>query len=207
MPYFDGAEDGTPVRYRLTEVQPGLFLAENGETLDLRGSPMRWRGVALNPVTNGPLAWQWALLTLVVVVAAGWFVAGLGASLRRRRRAGRSSTAYVPRDGRTGRPLTTAVAAVGALAALVTVAAVAALPGLVDVGFLGAMATPLPVRLAFHLPLAVALLAAGLAALLVAGASRHWWTRRVRPRDAALAVALTALAAQLAVWHLVAWGF
>jgi hypothetical protein len=63
------------------------------------------------------------------------------------------------------------------------------------------------VRLAFHLPLAVALLAPGLVALLVAGASRHWWTPRVRPRDVALAVALTALAAQLAVWHLVAWGF
>jgi hypothetical protein len=168
---------------------------------------MRWRGVALNPVTNGPLAWQWALLTFVVVVAAGWFMAGLTASLRRHRRAGRSSTVYVPRDGRTGRPLTTAVAAVGALTALLTVAAIAALPGLVDVGFLGAMETPLPVRLAFHLPLAVALLAAGLAALLVAGASRHWWTPRVRPLDAALVVSLTALAAQLAVWHLVAWGF
>jgi CubicO group peptidase (beta-lactamase class C family) len=207
VPYFDAVEEGTLLRYRLSEVQPGLFLAGNGETLDLRGSPMRWRGVTLNPVSNGPLAWQWALLTLVVVVAAGWLLAGLGASLHRRRRAGRSSTEYVPRDGRTGRPLTTAVAAVGALASLVTVAAVAALPGLVDVGFLGAMATPLPVRLAFHLPLAVAVLAAVFAALLVAGASRHWWTTRIRPRDAALAVALTALAAQLALWHLVAWGF
>jgi hypothetical protein len=207
VPYFDAVEEGTLLRYRLSEVQPGLFLADNGETLDLRGSPMRWRGVTLNPVSNGPLAWQWALLTLVVVVAAGWLLAGLGASLHRRRRAGRSSTEYVPRDGRTGRPLTTAVAAVGALASLVTVAAVAALPGLVDVGFLGAMATPLPVRLAFHLPLAVAVLAAVFAALLVAGASRHWWTTRIRPRDAALAVALTALAAQLALWHLVAWGF
>jgi len=62
-------------------------------------------------------------------------------------------------------------------------------------------------RLALHLPLAVALLAAGLVALLVAGALRRWWTARVRPRDAALAAALAALAAQLASWHLVAWGF
>jgi hypothetical protein len=61
-------------------------------------------------------------------------------------------------------------------------------------------------RLALHLPLAVALLAAGLAALLIAGGLRHWWTPWIRPRDAALAVALTALAAQLASWHLVAWG-
>lgn len=60
-------------------------------------------------------------------------------------------------------------------------AAIRVMPGLVDVGFLGWMACPLPVRLAFHLSLAVVLLAA------------------------ALAVALTALAAQLVSWHLVGW--
>jgi CubicO group peptidase (beta-lactamase class C family) len=206
VPYFDAAEDGTPVRSRLTEFQPGLFLAENGETLDLRGSPMRWRGVALNPVTNGPLAWQWALLAVVVVVAAGWLVVASVVSVRRRHEAGRSSTVGAPPGASIGRRLTTAVAIVGALAALVTVAAIRAIPGLVDVGFLGRMSTPLPMRLAFHLPLAVALLAVGLAALLAAGALRHWWTLRIRTRDAALAVALTALAAQLAAWHLVAWG-
>ncbi|HEU4421805.1 MAG TPA: hypothetical protein VFR67_04595, partial [Pilimelia sp.] len=204
--YFDAAEDGTPVRHRLTEFAPGLFLADNGETLDLRGPSRRWRGVDLNPVTNGPLGWQWALLAVVVVVAAGWLVAGSVASARRRRRVGRSSPLGPPPGGRTGRRLTTAVATVGALAALVTVAVIRAMPGLVDVGFLGWMAVPLPVRLAFHLPLAVAVLAAGLAALLAAGALRHWWTPRIRPRDAALAIALTALAAQLASWHLVAWG-
>ena len=53
----------------------------------------------------------------------------------------------------------------------------------------------------------MAALAAGLAALVVAGTIRHWWTALTRPRDAALAVALTALAAQLAAWNLVAWGF
>ena len=100
--------------------------------------------------------------------------------------------------------MTTAVAAAGALAALATIAALAALPGLVDVGFLGSMAFPLPVRLALHLPLAVTLLTAGLAALLVTGARRHWWTTRTRPRDVTLAIALTALATQLATWHLVA---
>ncbi len=204
VPYFDAGEDGTLVRHRLTEFQPGLFLAENGETLELRGPSPRWRGLDLNPVTNGPLAAQWALLALVVVVAAGWLVAGSVASLRRRRRAGRSWTVGAPRGGRTGRRVTAVVAAAGALAALATVAAVGAVPGVVDVGFLGWMAFPLPVRLAFHLPLAVALLAAAFAALLVAGALRHWWTPRIRPRDAGLAVALTALAAQLVLWHLVA---
>jgi CubicO group peptidase (beta-lactamase class C family) len=203
--YFDAAEDGTPVRHRLTEFHPGIFLAENGETLDLAGPSPRWRGMDLNPVTNGPLAAQWALLALVVIVAAGWLLAGSAASVRRRR-TGPSSPVAAPRGGRTGRHLTAAVAVVGALAALVTVASIAVLPGLVDVGFLGAMAFPLPLRLALHLPLAVALLAATLATLLVAGALRHWWTKRILPPDAALAVAMTALAAQLAFWHLVAWG-
>jgi CubicO group peptidase (beta-lactamase class C family) len=208
VPYFDAGEDGSLVRYRLTEVKPGLFLAANGETLDLRGSSPRWRGVNLNPVTGGPLAWQWALLAVVSVVGIAWLVAGGATARHRRHRADRSSTVDVPSPrGRTGRRLTTTVATAGTLAALMTVAAILAMPGLVDVGFLGWMDFPLPARLAFHLPLAVTLLAAGLATLLVVGALRHWWTPRIRPRDAALAVALGALATQLAMWHLVEWGY
>jgi hypothetical protein len=103
--------------------------------------------------------------------------------------------------------LCVAVVASGALAALGTVAVIRAMPGLVDVGFLGWRAFALPVRLALHLPLAVVVLATGLAALLLTGAHRHWWTTRIRPYDATLAGALTALAVQLALWHLVAWGF
>ena len=207
VPYFDASEDGTPVRHRLTEFRPGLFLAENGETLDLRAPAPRWRGLDLNPVTDGPLAGQWAVLVGVVVVAAGWLLAGCVAWLRRRRVARRPSTADPPPAGRAGRRATVTVAAVGAFAALASVAAIRLLPGLVDVGFLGSLATRLPLRLAFHLPLAVALLTTALVALLVAGALRRWWTSRVRPRDAALAVALTALTVQLATWHLVGWGF
>jgi CubicO group peptidase (beta-lactamase class C family) len=211
LPYFDAAEDGTPVRHRLSEFEPGLFLADNGETLDLRAPSRYWRGLDLNPVTNGPLAWQWALLALVAVVAVGWLVvgwqtAGRAVSARRRRPAGQSSTPGPPPVHRTGRRVTTATAAAGAFAALVTVAAIRMIPGFVDVGFLGRMPYPLPVRLALHLPLAVMLLAAGLGVLLVAGALRHRWTPRIRPRDAALAVALATLAAQLTSWHLVAWG-
>lgn len=208
VPYFDAAEDGTPLRHRLTEFQPGLFLAGNGETLDLRAPSQNWRGVNLNPVTGGPVAWQMALLALVMVVAIGWLAAAGVETSRRRRGDGRSRLVDVPSPGgHTGRRCTTTVAVLGSLAALMTVAAILAMPGLVDVGFLGWMDSPIPVRLAFHLPLAVALLALGLAALLVAGALRRWWTPRVRARDAALAVALTALAAQLVSWHLVAWGF
>jgi CubicO group peptidase (beta-lactamase class C family) len=206
VPYFDAAEDGTPERHRLTEVRPGLFLAENGETLDLRGPSLRWRGVQLNPVTNGPLAGQWALLAAVALLGTGWLVAGSLALLRRRRGHDRPTVDTRP-GGRSARRLAAIVAAIGAIAALANVAAIRAMPALVDVGFLGwNAALPLPLRLALHLPLLVAVLAAAFAALLVAGALRHWWTMRVRPRDAALAVALTAFAAQLTLWHLVAWG-
>lgn len=207
VPYFDAGEDGTLVRHRLTEFEPGLFLAENGETLDLRAGSEHWRGIDLQPVTNGPLPRQWALLAVVSAVAVGWLLATCAAWVRRRREPGLTSATVATSDGRLGRRLGATVAALGAVVALVTVAAIGVLPALVDVGFLGWMAFPLGLRLAFHLPLAVAILAGLLAAFLAVGAIRHWWTRRIRPRDAALAVALVALATQLAAWHLVAWGF
>ncbi|MCU7731012.1 beta-lactamase family protein [Actinoplanes sp. KI2] len=200
VPYFDAAEDGTPVRHRLTEFRPGLFLADNGEFLDLRGPPVRWRGLNLNPVGNGPRPLQWTLLVVVAVVAAGWLVAA-GATVVRQRARARPAASL---GDRLGRRAAAVVAALGALAALATVAAIGRLPGLVDVGFLGWMAWPLPLRLAFRLPLAVAVLAVSLAVLVTAGVLRHWWVTRVRPLDAALAGALIALAAQLASWQLVA---
>ena len=95
------------------------------------------------------------------------------------------------------------VAFLGALTTVGVAVAVRLVPGLVDVGFLGSLPFPLPVRLLFHLPLAVAVLAVALVALLVTGAVRGWWRRRVRPTDAALAVAMAALAAQLTAWQLV----
>jgi len=202
VPYFDAGEDGILVRHRLTEFRPGLFLAENGETLDLREPSRRWRGLDLNPVTDGPLAWQWALLSGVVLVVVGWFVTGAALSIRRRRR-GPAAEPRTVRASRGGRLATSVVAALGALAALAAVGAIVALPGLVDVGFLGHRDVPLPLGLALELPLAVAVLAAVLVTLLVAGAVQGWSTPRVRRRDAALAVALTALAAQLAAWGLV----
>ena len=216
VPYFDAAEDRTPVRHRLTEFRPGLFLADDGETLDLRGPPLYWRGVDLNRVTGGPLAGQWALLAAVTAVAAWWLVAGLVGivrrvgSVRRRRRGGGPPEAPAgyrsPVHGQAWRRVTITVAAIGAFAALATAVAVRMVPGLVDVGFLGWMAFPPLVRVGLHLPLAVAVLAAVLVTLLVAGATRHWWTPRVRRRDVALAAALGALAAQLMSWHLVGWG-
>ncbi|HET7821611.1 MAG TPA: serine hydrolase domain-containing protein [Ornithinibacter sp.] len=205
-PYFDASEDGTPVRHRLVESQPGLFLADNGETLDLRGPVPRWRGLRLNPVTDGPLRAQWILLSLVVAVSAGWLVLAGGTGVRDRIRRGRpdvSATAGPRGPGRGWRGITTAVAALGALAAISTGVGIRVVPGIVDVGYLGWMPFTLPVRALLHVPDATAFLAGLLVALLAVGAFRKWWGRSVRARDAALAAALTALAIQLTLWDLV----
>ena len=159
--------------------------------LDLRGPSQPGRGLQLHPVTNGPLGWQWTLLAIAALTAGGWLVTECVASWRRRRSSRQPPRAGDPGGGRSGRVATTAIAAVGALAVLVTVAVIRTMPGLVDVGFLGWMAFTPPARLAFHLPLAVTFLATCLTALLMAGALRQWWARWVRPRDAALAVAMT----------------
>lgn len=139
-----------------------------------------------------------------LVVAAAWLVTACVTGCRRLRRhdADVSRSAGQP-AGRPGRRATAAVATLGALTAIGTVAGIRALPGLVDVGYLGWMPFPPPVRLLLHLPLATCLLAGILVALLAAGARRQWWTRPIRRRDAALALALTAFATQLTLWHLV----
>ena len=95
----------------------------------------------------------------------------------------------------------------GAIAALAAVGTIALLPGLVDVGFLGQPAMPVGLLLLLHVPVAVAVLAVTLGVLLITNAVRRWWTPRTTARDAALVVALTALAAQLSLWNMVGWGF
>jgi hypothetical protein len=65
VPYFDASEDGTPVRQLLTEVRPGLFLAENGETLDLRG-PL----LSGNDFAPALQHWSMGCMRVVAVVAA-----------------------------------------------------------------------------------------------------------------------------------------
>jgi CubicO group peptidase (beta-lactamase class C family) len=205
-PHFDAGEDGTIVRHRLTEVRPGLFIADDGETLDLRAGSRQWRGLHLHPVTNGPLTWQWAVLAVAATAAAGWLLVAPFV-WRRRVRAGRTTTADPPIEGRLGRRLVATVATTAAVVALAVVVAIRLLPALVEVGFLGQFGFPLGFRLALHLPLLELALAVALAGLLIVGAVRHWWRQRVRAHDAALAVTLVALAAQLAAWHLVGWGF
>ena len=199
VPYFEG-EDRNDVfaRHRLAEIEPGLFLADDGETLDLR-DPFRPGG------TSGSFASRTAPLH------------GSGRSSGRPR-SSRSPGSAARWPGPSGAPpprrtatsrwrgVAATVAGATALVVLAAVALLAWLPGLVDAGFLGWLELPPAERLALHLPLAVAVLGASTAALVAAGWIGRWWPSAVRLQYTALAVAAVALGALLAGWHLIGWG-
>jgi Beta-lactamase len=203
VPYFENSEDGSEGRYRLTEFAPGMFITDEGETLDFTGAHATWRNLELIPVNGGPLLWQWALLALVALVALAWFAGGL-IGLARRRRGGPTQPDPAARRWRRLRAgLGTATAVV----ALLAVALVALIPGIADSGFIGWLSLPLALKLILHLPLAVALLAACMVALTIAAWARGWWRPRSQLRYASLTAAAAVLAIQLAAWHLIGWGF
>ncbi|HEX6659224.1 MAG TPA: serine hydrolase domain-containing protein, partial [Ilumatobacter sp.] len=204
VPYFEAEDDpGLPIRHRLAEVEPGLFLADNGETLDFRGPVATWRNFRLVPVAGGPSPWQWVILGAAALLALTWLVAALTRAVRR--------PAGVPlADQRTAtrrwRRVTALVAGATALFTLATVALLAWIPGLVDSGFLGGLELSLAWRLALHLPLAVGVLGASMAVLAASGWIGRWWPSTVRLQYAALAVAAVSLGALLAGWDLIGWG-
>jgi hypothetical protein len=204
IPTFDAYERGSLVRLRLTEVEAGLFLAENGETLDLRGPVPTWRNLDLVRITGGPAPWQWAILAASAVVAVWWLGAAPVSAARRRLR--RS-----PRDGdaaatRTGRWVLVVAGTLTAVFVLGTVVLLATMPGLVDSGFLGWLEFATAVRLVLHLPIALTLATACLVVVMAAGRVGGRRTRGVPPRDVALVVASVVLTVQLAAWHLIGWG-
>ena len=185
-------------RHRLAEIEPGLFLADDGETLDLRGPVPTWRNFRLVRVSDGPSPWQWAILGAAALVALTWLGGALARTVRRSP-ASRTATSR-------WRGVAATVAGATALVVLAAVALLAWLPGLVDAGFLGWLELPPAERLALHLPLAVAVLGASTAALVAAGWIGRWWPSAVRLQYTALAVAAVALGALLAGWHLIGWG-
>jgi hypothetical protein len=206
VPYLETQEvdeTDSPVRHRLVEVSPGVFLADNGETLDLSGSVPRWRGFRLVRVAEGPAPWQWVVLGTAALAAAAWLVA---AAIRVvRRRAGR--VAYErPSWPRGWRRVTATAAALTAVLVLGNAALLIWAPGLVDSGFLGWLEIPLAERLLLHLPLALAVLAGCTVVLTTAGWVRHWWTNAALVQYATLSAAAAAMFAQLAGWQLVGWG-
>ena len=70
-------------RHRLAEIEPGLFLADDGETLDLRGPVPTWRNFRLVRVSDGPSPWQWAILGAAALVALTWLGGALARTVRR----------------------------------------------------------------------------------------------------------------------------
>ena len=164
VPYFDASEDGTPVRHRLTEFRPGLFLAD--ERRDARPA----RAVAAL-ARHRPQPGHQRPARLAVGAAGrrrwSWRPAGSLAGLRRARAPTPPSRPHVRRSCPAGRPRRRAGSPSASPPSRPSPhwspwRRSGRCPGSSTSGFLGWMAFPLPVRLAFHLPLAVALLAAGL---------------------------------------------
>ena len=91
VPYFEADEEGLLVRHRLVEVEPEIFLADNGETLDLAGSIPTWRGLRLVRLSGGPAPWQWSILVMAAVLAVTWLVAAAVRTLGRSRSRSRST--------------------------------------------------------------------------------------------------------------------
>jgi len=206
VPYFrtqEVDETDSPVRHRLVEVSPGVFLADNGETLDLSGSVPHWRGFRLVRVAESPASWQWVVLGTAALAAAAWLVASAMRAVRRRARRTSYQRSSRPRGWRR---ITATAAALTAVLVLGNLGLLVWAPGLVDSGFLGWLEIPLAERLLLHLPLALAVLAGCTVVLTTAGWVQHWWTNAAWVQYAALSAAAAVMSAQLAAWQLIGWG-
>jgi hypothetical protein len=173
--------------------------------LDLRGPERTWRNVDLVRVSGGPAPWQWAILAAAGLSAGAWLVTAVVNGLRRQRPEALAERQPLAR--RRWRHLASILAALSAMLTLSTIGLVVAIPGLVDSGFLGWLEVPLALRLAFHLPLALAVVGATLIAVSIVGWVRGWWTGFARVQQAALVLATALVLGELGVWQLVGWGF
>jgi hypothetical protein len=203
VPYFDTVDQDMAtivVRHPLTEIQPGLFLTDNGQTLDFRSPQPTWRNLDLVRAQGSPMQWQFGLFGLVAIAWMAWLVGGVVAALARRRR---PTAPPGPPIGRRSQWLASTVALLTGLLAMATIGLVLLLPGMVDSGFLGGLKAPMALRLVFHLPLALAVLGCLMVGLSCAAVAGRWGTREYRLRFVTLTIAVALLVGQLAAWRLI----
>jgi CubicO group peptidase (beta-lactamase class C family) len=205
-PYIEVSETATAVRHRLTEIERSLFVADNGEILDFRGDVPTWRNIELVRAAGGPAPWQWIDLGLVGLLACAWLVIPAVGALRRRPRAEGLFENRAPVGPRRLRRLVSALAALTAILTLATIGLLVAMPGLVDSGFVGWLEFPLPLRLALHLPLALAVVGGCLIAIGAVGWVQGWMSARARVHHAIFAAATALFLLQLGSWRLIGWG-
>ena len=205
-PAFETTYTGDAQRYLLSEIEPGLFIADDGEMLDLRGSIPTWRNIELVRVSGGPAMWQWAVLAFVGLVAGAWLVSAIVGALRRRR-SDRLGVDREPAGRGRWRRVASALAALTAMLTLATIGLLAWIPGLIDSGFIGWLEMPMPLRLALHLPLALAAVGGCFVAIIAVGWARRSWSGVASLRLATFSMATAVLVAQLGAWRLIGWGF
>jgi hypothetical protein len=205
-PYFEAQqvdEADSPVRHRLVEVSRGVFLADNGETLDLSGDVPRWRGLRLVRVVGEPAPWQWVLVGAASLAAATWLLGTVVGTARRIlwRVSPGSSTRASPWNW-----ISATTASFTAVLVLANAALLVWAPGLVDSGFLGWLELPVTLRLLLHLPLALAVAAGCTVPLVVAGWLAGWWSRPMRTQYVAVVAGAGVVVVQLGAWQLIGWG-
>ena len=206
-PWFETNETGLTVRYRLAEIAPSLFLADDGEVLDLRGAVPTWRNMDLVRSHGGPAAWQSAVLVGAAALAVAWLLATTWWAIARWQRRRTSPTAGKPRTGAGLRRLAWLIGGLTAVGLIASVGLVVVAPGLVDSGFVGWLDLPMAMRIALHLPLATSLLAVCLVGITAIAWRRRWWSGIPRIAFAALAAAAVLVVVQLGAWRLIGWGF
>lgn len=201
VPYLETGEWFVAGQHRLSEISEGLFLSEDGETLDLASPVPTWRNIELIKA-SGPAKWQWVALAFAGAVAIGSLAAAATRAFVRRR-----TGQTLVSDHLAARRLAAALASVVSLFVLGVVALIAALPGLVDSGFVGWLELPLGQRLALHVPLVFAGMAGAFVGVGAIGWFRDWWDGSFLRQNLALYLTSIFLVAQLVAWNLIGWGW
>ena len=195
--YIEAADENKALR--LTEVSPGLFFAENGESLDFRGAVPTWRNFKLIKMDAGLAPWQRAILFL----CGGMFLSGLAffplRSLVRRLRVS-PAPAKPTRSGVIWTPIFVILTS---LFGLTSLGMMIALPLVIYSGFLGWLELPLWQRLLLHAPFALLVSVVGFLALSILAWKKAWWSRGEKLYYLAFGLASVAALLLFGSWRLI----